>query len=438
MGFTLAIIGRPNVGKSTFFNRLVGDRQAIIEDISGVTRDRQYGTSYWNGKNFDVVDTGGFVSRSEDVFEKAIRTQVKIAIEEASAIIFLVDVTTGITDLDQDLANLLRKSPKKVFLAVNKCDNSQRILDSNEFYALGFPELYPLAAISGSGTGDLLDEVTKLITEDQPEDPYADLPKIAIVGQPNVGKSSLINAFVGQERNIVTDIAGTTRDSIHTRYNMFGKDLLLIDTAGIRKKNKVFEQLEFYSVIRAVKAIDEADVCVVVLDATMGIEGQDLSIIGQVERKKKGLVIAVNKWDLVENKETNTTKQFEEAIKHRLKPFTDVPILFISVLEKQRIHKVLDTALEVYKNRKRKISGSQLNEVMLDAIEKNHPPSYKGKFIKIKYVSQLPTPSPNFAFFGNNVKYIRENYKNYLENRLRESFEFTGVPIILVFRDKAN
>lgn len=438
MGFTVAIVGRPNVGKSTFFNRLVGDRQAIIEDISGVTRDRQYGTSYWNGKNFDVVDTGGFVSHSDDVFEKAIRTQVEIAIEEASAIIFLVDTTTGITDLDQDMANMLRKSPKRVFLVVNKCDNAQRLLDANEFYALGFPDLYPIAAISGTGTGELLDELTKLITDDQPEDPWENMPKIAIVGQPNVGKSSLLNALIGQERNIVTPIAGTTRDATHTHYNMYGKDLVLLDTAGIRKKSKVFEQLEFYSVIRAIKAIDEADVCVVVLDATLGIEGQDLSIIGQVERKKKGLVIAVNKWDLIEDKDTNTTKKFEEAILHRLKPFTDVPILFISVLEKQRIHKVLDTALAVYKNRERRIPGSQLNEVMLAAIEKNHPPAYKGKFIKIKYVSQLPTASPNFAFFGNNVKYIRENYKNYLENRLREAFDFNGVPIILVFRDKAN
>ncbi len=438
MGFTVAIVGRPNVGKSTFFNRLVGDRQAIVENISGVTRDRQYGTSYWNGRNFDVVDTGGFVKHSEDVFEKAIRTQVEIAIQEASAIIFLVDTTTGVTDLDQEMANMLRKSPKRVFLAVNKCDNQQRLLDANEFYSLGFKDLYPLAAISGAGTGELLDALTQLITEDQPEDQFEGMPKIAIVGQPNVGKSSLLNALIGQERNIVTPIAGTTRDATHTHYNMYGKDLVLLDTAGIRKKSKVFEQLEFYSVIRAIKAIDESDVCIVVLDATLGIEGQDLSIIGQVERKKKGLVIAVNKWDLVEDKDTNTSKKFEEAILHRLQPFTDVPILFISVLEKQRIHKVLDTALEVYKNRTRRIPGSQLNDVMLDAIEKNHPPAYKGKFIKIKYVSQLPTPSPNFAFFGNNVKYIRENYKNYLENKLRESFDFNGVPIILVFRDKAN
>ncbi len=438
MGFTVAIVGRPNVGKSTFFNRLVGDRQAIVENISGVTRDRQYGTSYWNGRNFDVVDTGGFVKHTDDVFEKAIRTQVEIAIQEASAIIFLVDTTTGITDLDQEMANMLRKSPKKVFLVVNKCDNAQRLLDANEFYGLGFPEIYPMAAISGTGTGELLDEITKLITEDQPEDQWEGMPKIAIVGQPNVGKSSLLNALIGQERNIVTPIAGTTRDATHTHYNMYGKDLVLLDTAGIRKKSKVFEQLEFYSVIRAIKAIDEADVCIVVLDATLGIEGQDLSIIGQVERKKKGLVIAVNKWDLIQDKDTMSTKKFEEAILHRLQPFTDVPILFISALEKQRIHKVLDTALEVYKNRERRIPGSQLNDVMLAAIEKNHPPAYKGKFIKIKYVSQLPTASPNFAFFGNNVKYIRENYKNYLENRLRESFNFNGVPIILVFRDKAN
>lgn len=436
MGATVAIVGRPNVGKSTFFNRMIGQRQAITDDLSGVTRDRQYGVSYWNGKTFNVIDTGGFVQNSDDVFEQAIKLQVEIAIEEASIIIFMVDVTTGITDLDDDMAQILRKSDKTVIVAVNKVDNNQRSLDAAEFYSLGFEDMFMLSSISGSGTGELLDRVVEALPEDDDDLSNSDLPKLAIIGQPNVGKSSLLNSFTGKVRNIVTDVAGTTRDSIHTHYNMFGKELLLIDTAGIRKKAKVHEQLEFYSVIRAIKAIEEADVCILVLDATVGIEAQDLAILMQVERKKKGLVIAVNKWDLVQNKEANTTKEFEERILAKTAPFRDIPILFISALEKQRIHKVLDKAMDVYKNRVRKVTTSKLNDVMLNEIQKFHPPSTKGKFIKIKYCSQLPTPTPTFAFFGNNVKYIKSPYKAFLENRLRENFNFEGVPIAIVMREK--
>lgn len=436
MGATVAIVGRPNVGKSTFFNRLIGQRQAITDDLSGVTRDRQYGVSFWNGKTFNVIDTGGFVQNSDDVFEQAIKLQVEIAIEEASIIVFMVDVTTGITDLDDDMAQILRKSDKTVIIAVNKVDNNQRSLDATEFYSLGFEDMFMLSSISGSGTGELLDRIVEALPEDDDDLSKSDLPKLAIIGQPNVGKSSLLNSFTGKVRNIVTDVAGTTRDSIHTHYNMFGKELLLIDTAGIRKKNKVHEQLEFYSVIRAIKAIEEADVCILVLDATVGIEAQDLAILMQVERKKKGLVIAVNKWDLVENKEANTTKEFEERILAKTAPFRDIPILFISALEKQRIHKVLDKAMDVYRNRNRKVTTSKLNEVMLTEIQKFHPPSTKGKFIKIKYCSQLPTPTPTFAFFGNNVKYIKSPYKAFLENRIRENFDFEGVPIAIVMREK--
>lgn len=435
MGFTVAIVGRPNVGKSTFFNRMVGGRQAITDDLSGVTRDRQYGVSFWNGKNFDIIDTGGFVQASDDVFETAIRQQVHIAIEEASLIIFMVDVTTGITDLDQDMAQILRRSPKKVLVAVNKVDNQERALEATEFYGLGFEDVFNVSSINGSGTGEILDEVARHIPDEEEEE-KTELPKIAIVGQPNVGKSSLLNAFTGQERNIVTNVAGTTRDSIHTHYNLFGKDLLLIDTAGLRKKNKVHEQLEFYSTIRAIKSIDEADVCVLVIDATLGIEAQDLAILRQIEKKRKGVVIAVNKWDLIPNKEANTVKEFEEQIRDKTAPFRDIPILFISALEKQRINKLLDKTMEVYKNKTKRIATSKLNDVMQEEIRRFHPPAVKGKFIKIKYISQLPTPTPTFAFFGNNVKYTKPSYKNFLENRLREHFDFEGVPIGLVFREK--
>lgn len=433
MGNIVAIVGRPNVGKSTLYNRLIGERQAIIDDTSGVTRDRQYGASFWNGKHFTVIDTGGFVQNSEDVFEAAIRSQVKIAIEEAGLLIFMVDVTTGITDLDEQVAEMLRKSDKEVILAVNKVDNHQRQLEANEFWSLGFEETYFLSSVTGSGTGELLDAVTEKIEEE--EEIESDIPKIAILGQPNVGKSSLTNALLGEDRNIVTDIAGTTRDSIHSKYNKFGKEFLLIDTAGIRKKAKVHENLEFYSVMRAIKALDEADVCMLLIDAQTGVEAQDLSIFRLAIKRNKGVVILVNKWDLVE-KETNTARDFEKEVRNRLAPFNDVPVIFTSVLEKQRIFKAIEAALAVYENRQRKIKTSELNEVMLEAIERTPPPAYRGRFIKIKYVTQLPTYYPAFAFFCNSPKHIKESYRNYLENQLRKNFDFTGVPISVFFRNK--
>ena len=433
MGNIVAIVGRPNVGKSTLYNRLIGERQAIIDDTSGVTRDRQYGASFWNGKHFTVIDTGGFVQNSEDVFEAAIRSQVRIAIEEATLLIFMVDVTTGITDLDEQVAELLRKSDKEVILAVNKVDNHQRQLEANEFWSLGFEETYFLSSVTGSGTGELLDAVTEKIEEE--EELESDIPKIAILGQPNVGKSSLTNALLGEDRNIVTDIAGTTRDSIHSKYNKFGKEFLLIDTAGIRKKTKVHENLEFYSVMRAIKALDEADVCMLLIDAQTGVEAQDLSIFRLAIKRNKGVVILVNKWDLVE-KETNTARDFEKEVRNRLAPFNDVPVIFTSVLEKQRIFKAIEAALAVYENRQRKIKTSELNEIILEAIERTPPPAYRGRFIKIKYVTQLPTYYPAFAFFCNSPKHIKESYRNYLENQLRKNFDFTGVPISVFFRNK--
>lgn len=438
MGYTVAIVGRPNVGKSTLFNRLIGGRQAIIDNQSGVTRDRQYGVSNWNGKNFNVIDTGGFVDHTKDLFEKEIKKQVKIAILEASAILFVVDVSTGITDLDMQLANMLRKESKKVYLVVNKVDNTNRLYEANEFYSLGFDKLYTVASISGSGTGELLDAVTEDIDDSDLVDENADdeLPKIAIVGQPNVGKSSLLNAWVGKEQNIVTDISGTTRDAIHTHYKLYNKDLLLIDTAGIRKKSSVMDNLEFYSVIRAINSIDQTDVCVLVIDATTGVEAQDLAIFRQAEKKKKGIVLAVNKWDLVEDKSQDKIKEFQEGIIEKFAPFRDLPIVFISALEKQRISKVLDIALEVAHNRRQKIPTGVLNKFLEDCISKMHPPAVKGKYVRIKYVTQLPTHTPTFAFFCNHPKYIRLPYKNYLENQLRKSFPLSGVPIRMVFRDK--
>lgn len=433
MGNIVAIVGRPNVGKSTLYNRLIGERQAIIDDTSGVTRDRQYGASYWNGKHFTVIDTGGFVQNSEDVFEAAIRSQVKIAIEEANLLIFMVDVTTGITDLDEQVAELLRRTDKDVILAVNKVDNAQRLLEANEFWSLGFEETFFLSSVTGSGTGELLDALTEKIEEE--EEAESDIPKIAILGQPNVGKSSLTNALLGEDRNIVTDIAGTTRDSIHTKYNKFGKEFLVIDTAGIRKKAKVHENLEFYSVMRAIKALDEADVCLLMIDAQTGVEAQDLSIFRLAIKRNKGVVILVNKWDLKE-KETNTARDFEKEVRNRLAPFNDVPVIFTSVLEKQRIFKAVEAALEVYENRQRKIKTSELNQIMLEAIERTPPPAYRGRFIKIKYVTQLPTYYPAFAFFCNSPKHIKESYRNYLENQLRKNFNFTGVPISVFFRNK--
>jgi len=437
MSFTLAITGRPNVGKSTFFNRLLEQRKAIVDDESGVTRDRQYGVAEWIGKSFNVIDTGGFVSGSDDIFESEIRKQVHIAIEEANAIVFMVDVATGITNLDESMADVLRRSTKPVFLVVNKVDNHQRMMEASEFYSLGFEHIFFISSISGSGTGELLDAVTDLITDKASDDTRAEdeLPKFAIIGQPNVGKSSLLNALIGKERTIVSDIAGTTRDTIHTHYNLFNKDFILIDTAGIRRKAKVHEDLEFYSVIRAIKAMDEADICLLMLDAEKGIAAQDLSIFSMAAKKGKGLVVLVNKWDLVE-KQTNTARDYEKELKKRLAPFTDVPILFISAKEKQRILQAIELALKVYDNRQRKVPTSQLNEIMLKAIEAFHPPVVRGNAIKIKYVTQLPTHTPSFAFFCNFPDDIKAPYRNYLENKLRENFDFTGVSVRLFFRKK--
>jgi GTP-binding protein len=433
MGNLVAIVGRPNVGKSTLYNRLIGDRQAIIDDESGVTRDRQYGTSFWNGKHFTVVDTGGFVRDSNDIFEAAIRTQVEIAIEEANVLIFMVDVSTGLTDLDEQVADMLRKTDKPVLLAVNKVDNSQRQLEANEFWSLGFEETFFLSSITGSGTGELLDTLSEHIEEEEELD--SKLPKFAIVGQPNVGKSSFTNALLGVDRNIVTDIAGTTRDSIHAHYNKFGHEFLLVDTAGIRKKNRVHENLEFYSVMRAIKAIEEADVCLLMIDATLGVEAQDLSIFRLAQRRHKGIVILINKWDLVE-KETNTARDMEKEILRRFEPFNDLPVVFVSATEKQRVFKAVEVALEVYENRTRHISTSELNEKMGVAIDRNPPPAHRGRYVKIKYITQLPVAYPAFAFFCNNPKHVRESYKHYLENQLRYHFDFKGVPIEVFFRKK--
>jgi len=436
-GFTVAIVGRPNVGKSTFFNRLLEKRKAIVDDASGVTRDRQYGVSDWNGKSFNLIDTGGFVPQSDDVFEREIKKQVLIAVEEAHALIFIVDATTGITDLDVAMADVLRRTSKPVFLAVNKVDNHELLLEATEFYGLGFENIYFISAMTGAGTGEILDAITALISEESSNEvrELEGLPKIAIMGQPNVGKSSLLNALVGQERTIVSDIAGTTRDTIHTHYNLFQKEFILIDTAGIRRKTKVHEDLEFYSVIRAIKAMDEADVCLLMLDAGKGITAQDLNIFSMAAKKGKGIVILINKWDLV-GKETNTARDYEKILKQKLAPFTDVPILFISVTEKTRIFKVIETALEVYENRQRKIPTSQLNEVLLKAIESYQPPVVRGAPIRIKYITQLATQTPSFAFFTNHPDDIKESYRNYLENQLRSQFNFTGVPVRIFFRKK--
>lgn len=437
MGFTVAIVGRPNVGKSTFFNRLLEQRKAIVEDIPGVTRDRQYGVADWNGKNFNVIDTGGFVPDTEDIFETEIRKQVRIAIDEANAIIFMTDVVIGIADLDEAMADLLRRSTKPVFLVVNKVDNHERLLEATEFYSLGFDNVFFVSSISGSGTGELLDAITDLITEEVSEETEQEnaLPKFAIIGQPNVGKSSLLNALIGQERTIVSDIAGTTRDTIHTHYNMFQKEFILIDTAGLRKKNKEKDDVEFYSVIRAVKAMDEADVCLLVLDAEKGITAQDVNIFSLAARKGKGLVVLVNKWDLVE-KETNTARDYEKRLKEKIAPFTDVPVLFISAKDKTRIFKAIEVALQVFENKQRRVQTSQLNDVMLKAIEAYHAPVVRGHSIKIKFVTQLPTHVPSFAFFTNFPDDIKLPYKNYLENQLRKNFDFRGVPVRIFFRKK--
>lgn len=435
MSNIVAIVGRPNVGKSTLFNRLTESRQAIVDQTSGVTRDRQYGKSDWNGKHFSIIDTGGYVMGGDDEFETEIRKQVQLAVDEADIILFLVDAREGLTPMDEDVASMLRKCTKKVLLVANKVDNSKEMDNLAEFYALGLGDPYPIAGISGSGTGDLLDAVVEDFSEGEPD--QADtLPRIAVVGRPNVGKSSFINFITGQERNIVTPIAGTTRDSIYTRYNMFGFDFNFVDTAGLRKKSKVSEDLEFYSVMRSVRAIENSDVCILMLDASQGLEVQDLNIFSLIQRNNKGVVIVVNKWDLIE-KDNKTHKQFEDLIRSRISPFEDVPIVFTSVLNKQRVFKVLETAKQVYESRSRRISTSELNDKLLPIVkEQNPPPSVKGKWIKIKYVTQLPTPYPQFVFFCNLPQYIRDPYKRFVENRLREMWDFHGVPISIYFREK--
>lgn len=433
MGAIVAIVGRPNVGKSTFFNRLIQRREAIVDAVSGVTRDRHYGKSDWNGREFSVIDTGGYVIGSEDVFEQEIDKQVELAIDEADAIIFMVDVESGITGMDEDVAKLLRRVNKPVFLAINKVDNPQRMADAVEFYALGLGEYYCLSSVNGSGTGELLDALVEVLPDTPME--VDELPRFAVVGRPNAGKSSFINALIGEERYIVTDIAGTTRDSNDTKYNRFGFEFNLVDTAGIRKKSKVKEDLEFYSVMRSVRAIEYCDVCLLVLDATRGFDGQVQNIFWLAARNNKGIVILVNKWDLVE-KETNSVKEYTKAIKKAMEPFTDVPIIFISVLNKQRIFKAIETAVEVYESRSRKIPTRKLNDIMLPIIENRPPPALKGKYVKIKFCTQLPTPYPQFAFFCNLPQYVKDPYKRFLENQLREQFNFTGVPMTIFMRKK--
>jgi GTP-binding protein len=430
----VAIVGRPNVGKSTFFNRLVKSRQAIVEETAGVTRDRHYGKSDWNGIEFSVIDTGGYVEGSDDVFEEEIRRQVELAIHEADTIIFMVDVKDGLTEMDKDVAQLLRKSKKKVFLAANKVDNTYRTFDVNEFYALGLGEVFGISSINGSGTGELLDELVKVFKDTIAAD-IPDLPRIAVVGRPNVGKSSLINALLGEERHIVTPIAGTTRDTIFTPYNSFGFEFLMVDTAGLRKKGKVTENIEFYSVMRAIRAIEQSDVCLLMINAEEGLEGQDLNILSLIEKNHKGVVIIINKWDLVE-KGNNTMRDMEALIKSRTAPFTDIPVVFTSVINKQRIFKAMEWARQVYENKNRQVSTSKLNELLLPIIQATPPPQTKGKFVKIKYITQLKMHYPTFAFFCNNPQYIKEPYARFLENKLRENFDFTGVPIQIFFRQK--
>ncbi|MBV2227763.1 MULTISPECIES: ribosome biogenesis GTPase Der [Sphingobacterium] len=433
MANIVAIVGRPNVGKSTLYNRLTESRKAIVDDYSGVTRDRHYGQAEWIGKKFTVIDTGGFVHGSDDVFEAAIREQVLIAIDEASVILFVVDVTTGVTDLDDEIANMLRRSKKPVYVVANKVDSAKQTHDSAEFYSFGLGEIFNISSMTGSGTGELLDEVVSNFENEEEDD--TELPKFTIVGRPNVGKSSLTNALLGKERNIVTPIAGTTRDSIRIHYNQFGHEFLMVDTAGLRRKSKVNEDIEFYSVMRTIKALEDSDVVILMIDAKDGIEAQDINIFHLAEKNKKGIVILVNKWDTIE-KDHKTAKEFEQAIKNKIAPFTDVPILFTSVTEKQRIFKTVETAMEVYNNKTKKIPTSKLNDVMLEIIERYPPPATKGKFIKIKYVTQLPGRSPMFAFFCNLPQYIKDPYKRFIENKLRENFDFSGVPIQIFFRQK--
>jgi GTP-binding protein len=437
MNNIVAIVGRPNVGKSTFFNRLIQRREAIVDSVSGVTRDRNYGKSEWNGKEFSVIDTGGYIKGSDDIFEAEIRRQVELAIDEADVIIFVVDVEEGITPMDEEVAKLLRKVTKPVLLAVNKVDNAMREKDAVEFYNLGLGEYFTIAGMNGfSGTGELLDELVKKLPEAvAPDENEVALPRFAVVGRPNAGKSSFINALIGEDRYIVTDIAGTTRDAIDTKYNRFGFEFNLVDTAGIRRKAKVKEDLEFYSVMRSVRAIEHSDICILVIDATRGFEGQDQSIFWLAEKNRKGVVILVNKWDLVE-KDTMTTRDYERKIREELQPFTDVPILFVSALTKQRLLKALETAVEVFENRKQRIATSKLNETMLPIIEAMPPPALKGKYVKIKFCMQLPTPTPQFVFFCNLPQYVKEPYKRFLENKMREIYNFSGVPIDIYFRQK--
>ena len=432
----VAIVGRPNVGKSTLFNRLVGARQAIVDDTAGVTRDRHYGRCEWCGREFSVVDTGGYTSNSDDVFEAAIRSQVQIAIEEADLVLFMVEAATGITDYDSEIANVLRRSKKPVVLCVNKVDTGEKMYDAYQFYSLGLGELYSISAANGSGTGDLLDAVVAALPEDaQTEDPYAGLPRITIVGKPNVGKSSLTNALLGVERNIVTPVAGTTRDSIESHYNKFGHEFMLVDTAGIRRKAKVNEDLEFYSVMRSIRAIEHSDVCIMMIDATSGMEAQDMNIFSLIQRNRKGCVLVVNKWDLF-IKDSNTLKEYTEALRRRIAPFDDVPIIFTSVVKMQRIQDVLNAAAEVYANYSRKIPTARLNEALLPIIEETPPPAWKGKYVKVKYITQLPTSFPAFAFFCNLPQYIKEPYKRFLENQLRKNFNLAGCPVQIYCRQK--
>jgi GTPase len=435
MSNIIAIVGRPNVGKSTLFNRMTESRKAIVDESAGVTRDRQYGKGVWNGIDFSIIDTGGYAVNSEDIFEGEIRKQVMMAIEEADVILFVVDVENGVTDMDEEVAAVLRRSTKKVFIAVNKVDNNARIIDSHEFYSLGLGEIYCISSMTGSGTGELLDAIVEEFPKEVESELDETIPHFAIIGRPNVGKSSFINALIGEDRNMVTDIAGTTRDAIHTRYNKFGHDFYLIDTAGLRKRTKVKEDVEFYSTMRSIRAIEDSDVCILILDATRGMESQDVSIFHLIDRNKKGLVILVNKWDLIE-KDNASTNEFTKQIKERIAPFVDVPIMFISALSKQRILKALETAVEVFENRSKKVKTSELNEVMLKAIEDYPPPSIKGKFVKIKYVTQLPSQTPSFAFFANLPQYVKEAYRRYLENKIRENFNFSGVPIQIYIRKK--
>jgi len=431
----VAIVGRPNVGKSTFFNRLTQRREAIVDSVAGVTRDRIYGKSEWIGREFSIIDTGGYIIGSDDVFEEEIRKQVEIAVEEANLILFVVDAETGITDMDKQVADLLRKSDKEVMLVANKVDNAMRQTMSAEFYSLGLGEVYNISAINGSGTGELLDDMVQKLPEDSSVDDEEELPRIAVIGRPNVGKSSFINALTGEQRNIVTDVAGTTRDAINTRYKLYGKDFLLVDTAGLRKKSKVHENLEFYSVMRSVRAIENSDVCILIVDAERGMESQDLAIFSLVEKNRKGVVVLVNKWDLIE-KDTHTAKKFREQILQRLSPFVDVPVIFISALNKQRIFQAIEESIKVYERRASRVSTSKLNDVMLPIIEGNPPPSTKGKYIKIKFCTQLPSRTPIFAFFANLPQYVKDPYKRFLENKLRENFDFKGVPVQVYIRKK--